>query len=130
MQIQFIHDSNALLLISIIEFFFSWTRKNNYFIDKNSHDIETNPQQNLLDLRVMSSDFSSISEEDLKFFIDQFHNQTGKFPKFNELIELIQYTTSSSVGDLKHRISELIDLMVDKGIISWEKKRLRLHSMI
>ena len=78
----------------------------------------------------MSDDFSSISEEDLKFFIDQFHNQTGKFPKFNELIELIQYTTSSSVGDLKHRISELIDLMVDKGIISWEKKRLRLHSMI
>ncbi|MFX1466090.1 MAG: hypothetical protein ACFFA5_06425 [Promethearchaeota archaeon] len=79
---------------------------------------------------VMSGDFSSISEEDVKFFIDQFYNQTGKFPKFNELIELIQYTSSSSVENLKHRISELIDHMVDKGTISWEKKRLRLHSMI
>jgi hypothetical protein len=78
----------------------------------------------------MSGDFSSISEEDLKFFIDQFHNQTGKFPKFDELIELIRYTTSSSVEELKHRISELIDHMVEKGTISWEKKRLRLHSMI
>ncbi len=72
------------------------------------------------------SDAFAISEEDLKFFIDQFHNQTGKFPKFNELIELIQYTTSSSVEKLKHQISELIDHMIDRGILSWEKKRLRL----
>jgi len=74
------------------------------------------------------SDIFAISEEDLKFFIDQFHNQTGKFPKFNELIELIQYTTSSSIEEIKHWVSELIDHMIDRGILSWEKKRLRLHS--
>lgn len=73
------------------------------------------------------SDNFAISEEDLKFFIDQFHSQTGKFPKFNELIELIHYTASESVHALKLQISELIDYMVDRGILSWEKKRLRLN---
>ncbi|MFX1520873.1 MAG: hypothetical protein ACFFCD_13230 [Promethearchaeota archaeon] len=74
------------------------------------------------------SDAFAISEEDIKFFIDQFHSQTGKFPKFDELIEMIQYTTSESIYELKHQISELIDHMVDRGILSWEKKRIRLHS--
>jgi hypothetical protein len=72
------------------------------------------------------TDIFAISEEDIKFFIDQFHSQTGQFPKFDELIELMRYTTSESVHELKHRISELIDHMVDRGILFWEKKRIRL----
>ena len=74
----------------------------------------------------MGEDFA-ISEEDLKFFIEQYFNQTGKFPKFEELIAFLRFSTSSSVDEIAERITELIESMVERGILSWENDRLRLN---